>query len=302
MRFCQVILTSVLNFCILTLSNIFPVHGYATHEGRFTITLEETDVAISETCESALAIDADGVSTLGSTENVLSSTAALCGVVSDNGPGVWYMIAGSGRSMTASTCLSSDDVLTIVTVFSGECNVLGCVEAVEGPCDTHHSVTWITEAGVEYFLLVQSQDPLGVGSPFVFYVEETTGNDLCENAIGPIGADGSPTFGSTRSATADPLASTSRSVWYSVLGTGAPLMVSTCSEFTNFPTSLSVYQGTDGCDTFSFVETTASPGNCAFGSIQSWISVQDEVYYVLVAGALAENFGNFALSIATVPS
>jgi hypothetical protein len=235
---------------------------------------------------------------LGSTDNILSAAVPSCSVAPADGPGVWYLVVGTGRSMTVSTCLSSDDIFTTITIFTGECNdFLGCVETVESPCGTHHSLTWTAERGAEYYVLVQSQDSAGSGGPFVLHAEETTTNDLCENAIGPLGADGSLTYGSTRSATADPLFSTSPGLWYSVLGTGTELVASTCSEFTGFSTSLAVYQGGDACESLTAVVTTESLGDC---STRSWISEEDEVYYVLLAGALPEDFGNFALEFTSV--
>mmetsp|Transcript_115731 Transcript_115731/g.172953 ORF Transcript_115731/g.172953 Transcript_115731/m.172953 type:complete len:866 (+) Transcript_115731:92-2689(+) len=277
------------------------VHGYATHEGRFTVSLQETDVIVSGTCESASPLASDGVSVLGSTESIVPGPLPPCGVTSSGGTGVWYLVVGTGRSMTVSTCSSSEATFTTITVFRSGCNNLGCVDTVESPCGTHHSITWDSESGAEYHVFVQSQDSSVSGGPFVLHAEGTTINDHCENAIGPVGVDGSLTYGSTRSATADALASASRGVWYSVLGTGSGLIASTCSGFTDFPTLLSVYQGIDSCETLAAVTTTVGVGDCSFGSIQSWISEVDEVYYVLVAGALPDDFGNFALELTSIP-
>jgi hypothetical protein len=260
-------------------------------------------------------ISETGVSILGDSDAVsLGNTIFFsCGVTAEDGPGVWYRLLGTGRSLTASTCLTSDDVSTRITVFDGDCSTLGCVEVSDAGCGTqHHSVAWMAETGREYYLFVQAKGIFNNGGQFVLYAELTTPNTLCENAIGPLGADGSPTFGSTRSAASGPFRSarrqlqgdplpTRRGVWYSFLGTGGSIAASTCSESTTFQSSLTVYQGSS-CENLLDVDTISNDENCSeeFGSSELWSSIEDEIYYLLVEGADVDAFGNFALSIATL--
>lgn len=72
-------------------------------------------------------------------------------------------------------------------------------------------------------------------------------NDDCANAI-PLSC-GSSVLGTTRNATLDPQAGncgtsvTTPGVWYTLVGTGGPITLTTCSNDTNYDTKLSVYTG-----------------------------------------------------------
>jgi len=140
-------------------------------------------------------------------------------------------------------------------------------------------------------------------------------NDECDNAINV--AVPSSTFGSTLGATFDPNAPsscpdvtgfgdvfvTSAGVWYSIIGTGNTITVSTCSPSTDYDTQLSVYCGC--CDTLMCVganddDSGAQPA-CDLGGLNrkstvSFCSVAGEPYLILVHG-FGSNTGNFELLV-----
>jgi hypothetical protein len=226
----------------------------------------------------------------------------------DSVPGVWYKVTGAGKSMTASTCQSSMDTQSSVYVFSGTCGALECIDSTVLTCGLHASVTWEASAGVDYLFFVQASvdDELNPDGSFVLTIEETTSNNLCRNAIGPLLVDGSPTFGSTRSATNEALSS-GRGIWYKVIGSGREITATTkgyaptCSLFTNFETLLEVFNGE--CDGLESVKSIDIGNDCDnLGSLVQWVSIADEDYYILVSGTDASEYGNFALSILDSPN
>ena len=286
--------------------------------------MEEEDVLVSDNCVGALhlspAIDW-GVSILGDTTNIAVNGerfVSTCpgAMVQEHGLGTWYRFSGEGSSITASTCLSSDeDSETSISVFEGSCDNLRCVAMNEIACGSqHHSVTWDAEGGADYFLFVQASNSVGfVGGRYILYTEETTSNALCRNSVGPLQTNGSPTFGSTRSALFDPIllqgensaTAGRRGVWYSVLGTGTTLTASTCSsDDTNFQTFLTLYEGSD-CDSLIAIEPIPiGDSGCLpweTGSTTSWDSIAGQFYYLFLEGDINDAgdsaFGNFALSI-----
>jgi hypothetical protein len=291
------------------LTNVL-VHGFRDATGRFNIFLEDYNIIVSEQCDSSIDAPTDGTSILGTTKGALSEKAPSCADTTDNWPGVWYQLTGTGRTMAASTCQSSAQIPSYISIYSGECASLTCVDAIQIPCGSQTSTTWTASVDVKYFVFIQAQgeDEMNPGEEFVLYIEETTPNDLCSNAIGLLLVDNSLTFGSTRSATIEEAGISDmdtsprgRGTWYTVVGLGRELTATTCSEFTSFETSLSVFRGS--CDSLVRVETVSSEDDCEyFGSIVHWSSDEDELYYLLVSGSDISEYGNFALSIAGSPN
>jgi len=109
-------------------------------------------------------------------------------------------------------------------------------------------VSWQSEVGELYYIYV------GVGdrSPdsFSLRIENSNVNDRCENAIGPLETDGTSIQGSTINATLDNVGdcevrNEGPGVWFTVVGTGKRLTVSTCGG-ADFDTRISVFQGQCG--------------------------------------------------------
>jgi hypothetical protein len=130
-------------------------------------------------------------------------------------------------------------------------------------------------------------------------------NDLCANAI-PLTCGGrvqGSTEGST--ATGDPTASCGTSVdqggvFYSLLGTGGRITLSTCDVATNFDTKLHVFSGS--CGSFACVggNDDASCASSGTSSSVSFNSVAGTTYYVFVSGWDEEN-GTFGLTATCAP-
>jgi hypothetical protein len=282
--------------------------------------LEEITIEVSDTCGESIRLPSDGSTRLGSTNGATFGDLPFCEGLG-TGSGVWYEFVGTGVEITASTCQADSDA-SIITIYTGECDALECVDKVTTPCGLQSSVAWKTELGVEYYVFVQDASeevrflqfdefsarraPKG---SFVLKVEGTPINDLCDNAIGPLLADGSTKFASTRSATMGPGQFCSketqlgRGVWFTVIGDGRLLTASTCSEFTRFETQITVFQGDTSCndlecvEEFDYVREFDELLNCGRESIIRFSTVAGLQYYILVSGDGFDELGNFGLTI-----
>jgi hypothetical protein len=154
--------------------------GDETANGEFDLTVSDTDVgsevvAVSsvEQCKLGRELVADGTSELGvlsqviSTKNIfaISSLEVTCGdsTYYDSNPAAWYTVIGTGKSMTASTCNDFTKFDTQLTIFTGTCEDRICVDGNDQFCGDQSSVTWKTERGVVYYILVHGfGDRVGV--------------------------------------------------------------------------------------------------------------------------------------------
>ncbi len=128
-------------------------------------------------------------------------------------------------------------------------------------------------------------------------------NDLCVDATALVCGD--HYFGSTFWATSDDVepvcqgppggggVEEGRGVWYSFVGDGDSITLSTDNPGTNFDTELALYRGS--CDTLTCIGGD-DDGGSGFTSKIWFLSERDSTYYVYIDGH-AINTGNFELSI-----
>ncbi|CAB9510810.1 PKD [Seminavis robusta] len=227
-------------------------------------------------------------------------------------PTSWFSVLGTGGVMTASTCWPGTDFDTKVSVFGGwNCTSLTCVASNDDsstsktPCHFNElasRATWPSIKDVEYTIMIN-----GFGSRAGnFELSVETQNDNCDYAA-PL-AVGDRVHGDTTHAAVPwmgrginqcpnggVLVGSNRGLWWSVLGTGKRLEISTCNdEATLVATRLHVLESscedastciggvyeTDGCATFQ------------------WDTEPLVQYYVLVSSVVVE--GRFALTLSEV--
>ena len=271
------------------------------------MSVEESNVTSSDECQSAIPITPDGISNLGTTDGASFDEVPICEGLESSGVGVWYQVRGTGQRLYVSTCENTSDEAANVAVYQGDCDVLECVEGTYTPCGSKGSFTWTTVFDERYYIFVQNPGVdrriLAPAGSFTLTLEEQVSNDLCENYIGPLLPGGSPTFGSTRSATIGDLDACvvtkppSRGVFYTVVGTGEELTASVCSVFTSFDAHIQVFE--NGCDDLQCIEVIDDGVDCNQGTLVRWPSVAGELYTILVSGADAEEYGNFALTVSS---
>jgi len=226
--------------------------------------------------------------------------------------GVWFKVMGTGSEFKATTCHPGTSSPTQIHVFSGSCDSLSCVTveannyAVCSDFDiatNSATVNFITEEGLEYFILVGSRD--GNGGVFELSVSETTpeSNDQCPNANAlAMPGDTIKVSGSTVNATNDfPYGEycgtilDTAGVWYTIEGTGQGLSVSTCGQ-NDYNSAISIFTGSDCGELECLTGISTRDPACDFeGVTAAWLSEEGETYHVYVHGSAQNSYGTFEL-------
>lgn len=127
------------------------------------------------------------------------------------------------------------------------------------------------------------------------------GNDACSAPI--VLTCGQSIEGATTEATADPQATNcftsiqAPGVWYSIVGTGEVIVLSTCAGY-DYDTKINVYRGS--CDALVCVAGNDDGGDCATGSTIGFASTLGTDYLILLQGYQGD-VGNFELTVACEP-
>ena len=271
--------------------------------------------AQNDLCADAIEIQCGGISVNGSTTGATFDDVGFCDT-SNTGPGVWYKFVGEGSEIVLSTC-NQAAFDTKISIFSGECGALICVEGQDDAAGcagyTTETDPVITEVGTTYYVLVHGFGTATGDFTLTLSCEapDPPENDICPTAIAL--ECGQTVTGSTAYATDTGAPGecettvTAPGVWYTVEGTGGAIELSTCGSF--YDTKLSVYEGACGnfdCvagndDDFSTINgglDTCSPPEeqNIFSSSLSFDSVVGTTYYVYVHG-FSTATGDFTLSV-----
>ncbi|MBC7834159.1 MAG: hypothetical protein H7Y88_03545 [Phycisphaerales bacterium] len=298
------------------------VSGDTTAQGTFDLAV--TDLggcpipAPNDLCENAisLSVPSSGVYTNFNATNDPGQPA--CNGFSTFNAGVWFTLTGTGDRIAVSMCGFSTDFNTRVYVYTGGCGFFTCVaaNAVGSPaCDARPDAaraSFCSNPGETYTILV-TNDTTGTGT-FDLVIDNLgscapPANDTCDGAIalGAVPPFGTVTVtGNTANATVDSEAFTCNSVtavgpgvWYSVIGNGNILTVSTCSPNTTFNTKLSIFDG--ACFALNCVTANSDAGTAlctpADRAQLNFCSVAETTYYVFVHGSTATTTGQFELTV-----
>jgi len=241
-------------------------------------------------------------------------SSETCGIES---AGVWFKVVGTGSNMKATTCMPGTDHPTQVHVFAGSCDSLSCISVEANNyavcsdfaiATNTATVNWETEEGAEYFILVGSRDG-SVGNFELKVTEfEPIPTDTCETAYKLFTGDELlPVTGSTEDATNDfpygeeycGLPLDTAGVWYTIVGTGGGLSVSTCG-FNNYNSAISIFTGS-GCGELECVTGVATRDpSCNFAGVTAaWPSEEGVTYYIYVHGVPQNSYGNFEIQVET---
>lgn len=126
------------------------VTGFGSAAGAFTLT--RTSTLPNDACTGAIPISC-GQTINGSTACGASVDAvSFCGTSLNTAPGLWYSMVGDGAPVTLSLCGSTYD--TKIGVFTGTCGSLVCVTGNDDFCGLQSQVSFNTNAGVTYYILV----------------------------------------------------------------------------------------------------------------------------------------------------
>lgn len=92
-----------------------------------------------------------------------------CGAALITSPGVWYSTIGTGNTMTASLCTGTD-YDTKLSVYCGTCDEPVCIDGNDDYCDLQSQVTWCSQPGAEYLILVHGYG--GATGPFELTISD----------------------------------------------------------------------------------------------------------------------------------
>jgi hypothetical protein len=281
------------------------VHGLRRANGVFTLAIDE--LVDNSQCSNAVSIkDSNPTGELvffGTTKFSTTNVSPVeCFDAPVDSPGVWYsFLAETSRFVQARL----DDIKGRVTVYTGSCNELQCVAS-----DSKGMTMWTAISGVEYKLIVHGEGkdasdfsltilPGGLLRP-----DAEITNNQCELSF----SLPTPSFrnhvmvnGTSERGMVTEIATgcgrlfdagASPAMWYSVVGNGKGLRVSTCDTNDDFIAQVAVYRGS--CDNLACIG--GGDQNCGEQSAVAWIGEEGEEYYILVQG-LEGRVGDFNLTV-----
>jgi hypothetical protein len=296
------------------------VTGHQGANGNFAMSVSCS--ILNDLCANALPIEC-GEAVNGSTTGATADNVPDCGTSLNTAPGVWYTFLGNGLELTLETCAPTG-FDTKLGVFEGTCGALQCVAGNDDDCGLRSRVTFDSEDGVTYYVLVT-----GFGSANGAFTLTFVGdcgappppppgnNDFCDGAT--LVSCGSVVTGTTTDATAEAVPTcgtalnTAPGRWYRFVGTGEQVVATTCNPGTNFDTKLGVFTGACGGLVCVAGNDDGSPGggqdpacfsvpglNINRASTVSFLSAPGVDYYIYVTGFLTAT-GNYELSFTCTP-
>jgi hypothetical protein len=124
--------------------------------GTFTFTVSDLGPCDqNDFCDGAILVDVPSV-TDGTTQWYSSDyPAAPTCYYNPTGKGGWYKVIGNGHQLSADLCINYDPAFnSIIMVYGGDCDSLYCINWGWGCPTGIPIVTWCSEPGVEYHVLV----------------------------------------------------------------------------------------------------------------------------------------------------
>ena len=123
----------------------------------------------NDDCTDAELVTLD-VSVVGNNAGATADPVPFCDT-DPAGHGVWYKIVGNGNELTASTCGAGTDFDTKIMVFC-DCDTFTCVGGNDDFCDLKSEVTWCSDSGTTYYVLVGGFDDSTFGN-YEFVVNDS---------------------------------------------------------------------------------------------------------------------------------
>jgi hypothetical protein len=272
--------------------------------GDVELTITEVEGVENDFCQRPSIVAIDGGEVAVTTEGATGGSPSNECYFDPSIPDVWYLFDGSGDVLQATAC-SSEFSYFSMAVVQGNCTDTNCLASVYPETETCATVQFRSVVGETYRIIFQASPDSGSGK-FSLSVNTSSvqgpENDLCSNAelidpsrnttiVGSI-ADAIPDFFED---TCSGQFTSSRDLWYQVVGNGAGILASSCGQETDFDTQLSVYSSTTGsCSNLECVVTNDDA--CGLASQVWWLSEQDSVYFIRVHG-YGGSFGNFSLNV-----
>ena len=132
------------------------IHGASNRSGNYGLVVDKfVPVQVNDFCAAAQGpLIPDGKLVTGSTVGSSFDNVGFCGT-SNTGPGIWFFFVGTGERFTADTCNSRTNFDTKLSIFAGfDCNGLVCLDGVDDGCGLQSSISFDTELGETYWILL----------------------------------------------------------------------------------------------------------------------------------------------------
>ena len=224
----------------------------------------------------------------------------------------WFSMTGAGERLAVSTCTGDETTDgsafdSILEVYSGNCDNLELVISDDdsGACGNLKSQAgWQPNAGEIYYIRVTGfGGDLGSFGLTVFPSEETLSpvtippatvppESLCENAVAValdeiVQGEDISGFGT----------------WYSFVGTGEDLLVSTCTgtddlDNTPFDSVVEVYAR--GCDDLRYIRSDDESGKCGNGKSAVILPSVIGLTYSIRVYEYASGTGSFGIKVSAI--
>jgi len=287
------------------------VLGYQSESPEvFGIKLDLLDAPSNDLCSDAVSLSVGEIkrsTTIGATVDARAS-CSFPTPSSTNTTGVWFKFVGDGANYTASTCTGNQDPVAGTTfdskiyfysqihIYSGDCGNLTCTAFNEDnntnqTCNT--GATWFAERNETYWIRIFGFDSFG---SFSIVVNPTPSNDFCQSAtmleinqtlegttLGATAGSEQSVCGRAHPAEGIP------EVWYTIIGMGGDLTVTTCTSDPGlnsfgFYNQMVVYAG--GCESLICIDGSNEDDLhvCYGSSGVSWFANAGELYYVKIYG------------------
>ncbi len=133
------------------------IEGFGNNSGAFSLAVTCASLVENDLCENAISLEC-GDSVTGTTTGALLDNdvaGADCGTTI-TAPGVWYTIddnSGLAGSITATLC-NGTDYDSKISVFTGDCNALVCLDGNDDDCGLQSTVTFPTDGATTFYILV----------------------------------------------------------------------------------------------------------------------------------------------------
>ncbi len=289
--------------------------------GDFGLTIAEVEVPRNIFCGNAIALLPDSGITFGSMSNGTVAPPPWnysCSYFYEI-PRMWYSLNGTGDTYAITTCSSELNFDSGLSLSSGTCDSSYCLAFAPNEDNDCQNITYSaarvvfrSEVGVEYLIAVEG---LNISSEvegkfgLTMTRVELPPNDYCLRAS-VIRPDNGTIQGWIANVTATlettnvcSFAENVPGVWYSLVGTGEDLAISTCSKELNFDSGISISSGT--CEDQKCIISTANNDADCINSPYSGASVvlRTEVgvqYFILVEGLDYPLRGEFGLTVSAV--
>ena len=272
------------------------ISGHGSRTGDFTMKIKEDDRGPGSICMSPLNL-ASSSFVFGSTEGGLAMPA--CGGIG-NSKGVWYEFEGTGNRVNASVCDPATNFDARISLFTGSCVDLECNAISTASCGDNSYIEWLSIVDTSYFLFVHGANATSAGD-FRLQLADSTLNDSCETAV-MLGSESHSYAGSSINAqeletpSCDKPKHTMRGIWYTLIGTGSEVTISTCSGETNFDTEITILEG-DDCDDLFCIDTSEDRDGCGNQAAITFRAREGRPYFVHVHGVDEDEVGNFNMRV-----